>query len=86
MLIEDGLDISNPRLAKLIIDWAKANFSNLELPKDIDISECTQSAHAVYLSVCEAVGPVKADVILNKTITLLNELPEASIFTPNKLL
>lgn len=86
ILTEDSLTLKTQQLSSIIQSWASSGFTSLKLHEDISPEQCAECAHFLYLQTCEALGPPQADLVLDKVIRKLNELPEASTFSPKKLL
>lgn len=70
---------------KQILDWV--DVLNLKaFKKNIAANELSTMVHCLYIALCEALGPVKADDILNQAIIQTSKLPVAKLFSPKKFL
>lgn len=69
-----------------LLRWADEHFDPAFSPAVVAESSMTDFVHAVYLSVCEVVGPVQADKILSAARTSAEALPEAANYSPGQLL
>ncbi len=68
-----------------ILSWANA--LNLKVfKKNIVADELCSAVHCIYIALCEAFGPVKADSILDQAIQQTSKSPAAKTFSPRKLL
>jgi len=66
--------------------WAADNLNLIELGSSITIEQCQELAHEFYVLVCDFIGPVDTDVIVNRAITELSTSSQAREFNPQSLL
>ena len=86
-LRDNGAGIqNNPGLHAKLLRWADQHFDPAFSPAVVAENIMTDFVHAVYLSVCEVVGPVQADRILSAARTSAEALPEAASYPPGQLL
>lgn len=48
--------------------------------------ELSQVVHQLYVALCEALGPVDADQVLNRAVRAAEQIPQARQFSPRKLI
>lgn len=48
--------------------------------------ELSQVVHQLYVALCEAIGPVDADQVLNRAVRAAGQIPQAQQFSPRKLI
>ncbi len=70
---------------KQIIVWVDT-LSIKSFKRNIVAEELSAIVHCVYIALCEALGPVKTDKILNQAIRYSSKLPAAKIFSPKNFL
>ncbi len=68
-----------------ILAWANA-LSLKAFKKNIAADELCRAVHCIYIALCEAFGPVKADSFLNRAILQASNSPAAKIFPPKNFL
>lgn len=83
---EDEVSTMPKELRPVVIEWASSGLGNISLPIGISPGNCKELAHQYYLFVCEVIGPVMADDIVNKVIVDAQRLDAASQFNPRELL
>jgi hypothetical protein len=54
--------------------------------RNIDKPELSTMVHCMYVALCEAQGPVRADEILDQAISYASKIPAAKIFFPKNFL
>lgn len=86
ILRDEGVDTVEPHLSRVIIAWAKNNFSELDLPEGVSEGECYDIAHGAYLLLTEVIGPVEADGIVSRAIDETLKIAEAARFSPRNLI
>ncbi|MGR8934392.1 MAG: hypothetical protein ACU837_08395 [Gammaproteobacteria bacterium] len=52
---------------------------------DLPVKQLAQIVHLYYLALCQAIGPVAADRLLTRAAAKTAELPEAGVFSPQRL-
>ncbi len=68
-----------------VLSWANA--LNLKVfKKNIVADELCSAVHCIYIALCEAFGPVKADSILDQAIQQTAKSPAAKTFSPRNFL
>lgn len=70
---------------KQILAWVDV-LSLKAFNSNIALAELTTIVHCLYIALCEALGPVKADKVLNHAIVHSSKIPAAKIFSPKKFL
>lgn len=83
ILLEEGLP-EGPKTVEASLK--RINESNIDLPSDMNETDCQSFCHEVYMLVCDVIGPVKSDDLSYKAIAQLLETNEASRYDPKKLI
>ena len=73
-------------LSNEVSAWAADGLNLIKFDPSVSVQDCQDLAHEFYVLVCDFIGPVETDVIVNKAITELSNLDEAREFSPQKLL
>lgn len=73
-------------LAREVSAWAADNLNAINLGASVSVEQCQELAHEFYVMVCDFIGPVESDIIINNVITDLSKSSEAREFNPQKLL
>ena len=68
-----------------IISWVDALDIKV-FKRNIDKPELSTMAHCMYIALCEAHGPVRADEIVDQAISYASKIPAAKIFSPKNFL
>lgn len=66
--------------------WSRARFAEDALPPLQTPEDLRHLAHQLYLLAVDFIGPMQADRLLAQAATDAERLPEASIFSPQRLL
>ena len=66
--------------------WSRARFAEDALPPLHAPEDLRQLAHQLYLLAVDFIGPMQADRLLAQAATDAERLPEASLFSPQRLL
>ena len=72
--------------ADMLSRWADTDLDTSKIPSALTEEGMQLAVHAIYLAVCEVLGPVPADHILRGAVSSANELPVAGDFAPDRLL
>lgn len=83
ILKDEGLDGVNRELNKQL---KARGFTDAVVHESIEIDECRDLAHALYMLSIDVIGPVKSDVIINRVVDQLLLSGAASRFDPRTLL
>lgn len=86
IIIDEGIPDVQQSSNHALMAWASSGFSQVSLPGDISEEGCSDIAHKLYMLMCEIVGPVESDKIINYTIDESLKLEAASRFNPRNLL
>ena len=82
-------EVANARLYEdnrvQIISWVDT-LSIKSFKRNIVAEELSVMVHCLYIALCEALGPVQTDEILNQAINYSSKIPAAKIFSPKKFL
>ena len=72
------------KVSEMLLNWVshESELINGIIPRD----RLAQIVNIFYISLCEAVGPVTGDAILNNAVTQADSLPAAKQFSPRQLL
>lgn len=70
------------QIAKYIVDWCTQE--SLVCKEEFSEEHYANVIHIFYMALCEALGPVDADAMLNDAINQANLLPEAQSYPPKK--
>lgn len=81
-IAEAGLDDDN---REQIISWVDG-LSIKAFKKNISAKKLAIMVHCIYIALCEALGPVKADEVLNHAIGHASKLSAAKSFSPKNFL
>ncbi len=73
-------------LSREVSDWAADNLNAIKLGASVTVEQCQELAHEFYVMVCDFIGPVEIDIIVNNVISDLAKSSEARDFNPQKLL
>jgi len=73
-------------LSNEVSNWAADNLNSIKLGPKVSVEQCQALAHEFYVMVCDFIGPVDTDVIVNRTISELASSPDAREFSPQTLL
>ncbi len=83
-------DIANSEIPSnslnAIKKWSDDGFRNIQLPKGLSTRACPIIAHFIYVAICDVVGPVTADRLLDNAIRTTSKLPHAVHYSVNKLI
>jgi hypothetical protein len=53
---------------------------------DLPGAKLAEQVHQLYVALCEALGPVDADQVLNRAVKLVEQTPAARLYSPRKLM
>lgn len=67
------------------LSWVDA-LSLKVFKRNIIAAELSTMVHCLYIALCEALGPVKADKILNQAVNHSSKIPAAKSFSPKNFL
>ncbi len=67
-------------------DWIRSGFAAEQCPGQFATQGLRQCLNAMYIALCEVLGPVATDRVLSRAIHAAEELPEAVSFAPKQLL
>lgn len=81
----DSTDLPN-NLRDALVTWVQSHFSEDACPDEFPVGGLRQCLNAIYIAMCEVLGPVATDRVLSKAIHAAEELPEAASFAPKQLL
>ncbi|MEO1526385.1 MAG: hypothetical protein AAFX06_13175 [Planctomycetota bacterium] len=73
-----------PRVAKAIQDWTQSPQGTLEIQGTVE--DYRTVIHAIYVWLCQKLGPVDADRLLSGVVRTAEALPEAATNSPRQLL
>ena len=73
-------------LSREVSAWAADNLNIINLGASVSVEQCQELAHEFYVMVCDFIGPVEIDVIVNNVISDLSKSSEAREFSPQTLL
>ncbi len=79
---DEGLEV----MSSVVSDWARAGLISIQIAPTASVSECQDLAHHMYVMVCDFLGPVESDIIVNRVISDLAALEASREFNPSKLL
>lgn len=82
----EGLPGVSSKLSSAVKAWAAAGLQELSLPIGTQVDEAKDLAHEFYILLTEFIGPVEADVIVNKVVTATMSMDAAQRFSPRELL
>lgn len=85
ILKEEQGDLDQSQWA-IISAWVDSGFTKLAIAADISSAECVVFTHYIYLIMCEAVGPMKADKAVQLIVMRLNKLAESKGVEPINIL
>lgn len=75
----------DPSLKTAIEGWERTP-QNLRWILPFNERQLAELTHLLYLCVCEVAGPVEADQVFHKALTVCEQRPEAKKFPPSRLL
>ena len=81
-VLDEGLGV----MQSAVSAWARDDLNVISLSPTTSITECQDLAHQMYVLVCDFLGPVESDVIVNQVITELSNIEASREFNPSKLL
>ena len=73
-------------LKQEVVAWSVDNLNLIDLDASVTIEQCQDLAHEFYVLVCDFIGPVETDIIVNKAISEALTLSQAREFSPESLL
>jgi hypothetical protein len=73
-------------LRAAVEDWMRSGFAVEQCPGQFATQGLRQCLNAMYIALCEVLGPVATDRVLSRAIHAAEELPEAVSFAPKQLL
>jgi len=66
--------------------WASDGLNKIKFGPQVSVQQCQDLAHEFYVLVCDFIGPVETDIIVNKAVSDVSNLDESREFNPAKLL
>ena len=73
-------------MEKVVSKWSADNLNLIEFSSSVSVQECQDLAHEFYVLVCDFLGPVETDIIVNRVVGELSSLEASREFSPSKLL
>ncbi len=73
-------------LSKEVSAWASDGLNIINFGTGTSVQQCQDLAHEFYVLICDFIGPVESDTIVNKVISELSTLDASREFSPQKLL
>jgi len=78
----EGLSV----MPKVVDEWASGGLNIIDFPSSTTVQHCQDLAHEFYVMVCDFIGPVESDTIINQVISELSATEASRKFNPQDLL
>lgn len=86
ILSNEGLSKLPTQIDRSVKGWGAGGLAAIDFTTDVSVEQCQACALEFYVLLTEIIGPVDSDVIVNKAIADVSNLPESQQFAPNNLL
>jgi len=73
-------------LSNEVSAWAADGLNIIIFVSGTTVQQCQELAHEFYVLICDFIGPVESDIIVNKVISELSSLDASREFNPQNLL
>lgn len=85
-LVKAVADEGLSSMPDVVANWASDGLNAIQFDPTVSVEECQDLAHQMYVLVCDFLGPVESDIIVNKAITELSSLAASQDFSATRLL